>query len=75
MNKKSTRYLTKRIKDVFVRLETYRKNFPQKNLSGVRLPFELIEIGKSKIIEAIEVSAESIILKLSTFLQHTYSTE
>ena len=42
---------------------------------GVRLPFELIEIGKSKIIEAIEVSAESIILKLSTFLQHTYSTE
>lgn len=51
------------------------KDFPTKNLSGVRLPFELIEIGKSKIIEAIEVSAESIILKLSTFLQHTYSAE
>ena len=51
------------------------KDFPTKNLSGVRLPFELIEIGKLKIIEAIEVSAESIILKLSAFLQHTYSTE
>ena len=30
LNKKSTRYLTKRIKDVFVRLETYRKRFPHK---------------------------------------------